>query len=64
MGHSARRFVGWMCTDAKFPAVFAGPENGFIPARFCFVAPKGKKHCRLAQGRRADPETGSLADRK
>jgi hypothetical protein len=64
MGHSARRFVGWMCTHAKFPGVFAGPENGFVAAKFCFVTPGGMKHCRLAQGRRADPEAGSLADRK
>jgi hypothetical protein len=37
-----------MCTDAKFPAVFTGTENGFIRAEFCFVAPWGMKHCRLA----------------
>jgi len=64
MGHSARRFVGWMCTHRKFPAVFAEPENGFIRAEFCFVARQGMKHCRLAPSRRADPEAGSLADRK
>jgi hypothetical protein len=38
MGHSARRFVGWRCTHAAFPAVFAKAENGFIRAEFCFVA--------------------------
>jgi hypothetical protein len=48
MGHSARRFVGRMCTHRKFPAVFAGPENGFIRAEFCFVAARATKHCRLA----------------
>jgi hypothetical protein len=38
MGRSARRFVGWMCTQAAFPGVFAKPKNGFVGAEFCFVA--------------------------
>jgi len=64
MGHSARRFVGWMRNHRKFPAVFAGSQNGFIRAEFCFVGPKATKHCRLAPNRRADPGPGSLTDPK
>jgi hypothetical protein len=48
MGHSARRFVGWMRNHRKFPAVFAGSQNGFIRAEFCFVASGGTKQYRLA----------------
>src|SRR5207245_5179564 len=44
-----RRFVGWTCSQRKFPAVFTGPENGFVPAEFCFVGQWRTKHCRLAQ---------------
>jgi hypothetical protein len=53
-----------MFSHRKFPVVFAGSENGFIPAEFCFVAPRGTKHCRLAKGRRIESETGSWADPK
>ena len=59
-----RRFVGWTCSQRKFPAVFARSENGFVRAEFCFVVHWRTKHCRSAQGRRADPGTGSLADPK
>ena len=59
-----RRFVGWTCSQRKFPAVFAKSENGFVGSEFCFVVHWPTKHCRPAQGRRPDPGTGSLADPK
>jgi hypothetical protein len=54
---AARRFVGWTCIQRKFPAVFTGPENGFVPAEFCFVVHWLTKHSRSAQ---ADARTPVL----
>jgi hypothetical protein len=45
-----------MCTHRKFPAVFAGAKNGFIPAKFCFVAPGATKQCRLAKEDSSSPK--------
>ena len=36
---AARRFVGWICYRRRFPAVFAKPENGFVPGRVLFRRP-------------------------
>jgi hypothetical protein len=60
----ARRFVGEMSNQRRFPVVFAEPENGFFRSRFCFVVLWRTKHCGLAWGRRPDPKTGSMADLK
>jgi hypothetical protein len=43
-----RRFVGSSCSQRKFPAVFAGSENGFIRAEFCFVGQWRTKQWRRA----------------
>src|SRR6188508_142383 len=43
------RFVGWTCSQRKFPAVFAKSENGFVRAEFCFVVHWVMKHCRPAE---------------
>jgi hypothetical protein len=38
-----------MSSQRKFPAVFAGAENGFIAREFCFVVQQGTKQSRFAQ---------------
>jgi hypothetical protein len=58
-----RRFVGWTCSQRKFPAVFARSENGFVRAWFCFVGHWLTKQSRLAR-ETPEAETGSVADPK
>jgi hypothetical protein len=63
MGLCGPSFVGWTCSQRKFPAVFTACENGFVPAEFCFVGHWRTKHWRLAQ-ETLGLTTGSLADLK